>query len=241
MQGSHNETKPLMKQQHAYQEGKGTESAIHDLITQIEKTYIYKQVSLAAFIDIAGAFDNTPTKVIEEALTNRGLKPWMTNWIIFTLKHRRVKCQSKSCKWKIRPKRGCPQGGCLSPLIWCIVIDELIRILLRESGVHVTAYADDLVLFTKEGINENEMRNKLQRALKLVEEWCKKTGLFVNPEKSSIVRFTKRTRKQINATPIKLFGTVVKEDKTFKYLGVHLDEKLSMSYHITEQAKKGYS
>lgn len=36
----------------------------------------------------------------------------------------------------------CLQGGVLSPLLWCLVVDELLT-KLRESGFHV--YADDYV------------------------------------------------------------------------------------------------
>jgi hypothetical protein len=39
--------------------------------------------------------------------------------------------------------RGCPQGGVLSPLLWCLVVDELIT-GLNEGGIYVQGYADDM-------------------------------------------------------------------------------------------------
>jgi hypothetical protein len=39
--------------------GKSTVSALHHLVTKIEKVPRYKLVALSAFVDIQGAFDNT--------------------------------------------------------------------------------------------------------------------------------------------------------------------------------------
>jgi hypothetical protein len=38
---------------------------------------------------------------------------------------------------------GCPQGGVLLPLVWCLVVDDLIT-RLSESGVFIQGYADDM-------------------------------------------------------------------------------------------------
>jgi len=41
--------------------------------------------------------------------------------------------------------RGCPQGGVLSPLLWCLVVDELIA-RLNGGGVYTQGYVDDICL-----------------------------------------------------------------------------------------------
>ena len=48
--------------------------------------------------------------------------------------------------------RGTPQGGVLSPLIWNIVMDELLELL--DDGIVVPiAFADDLTIILR-GIDE---------------------------------------------------------------------------------------
>jgi hypothetical protein len=50
---------PLHRNQFVYQPGKPTETALHQLVTRIEKTLDTKGIALGAFLDIQGAFDNT--------------------------------------------------------------------------------------------------------------------------------------------------------------------------------------
>ena len=41
--------------------------------------------------------------------------------------------------------RGSPQGGVLSPLLWCLVVNELLA-RLNGGGVYSQGYADDICL-----------------------------------------------------------------------------------------------
>ena len=41
--------------------------------------------------------------------------------------------------------RGCPQGGVLSPLLWCLVVINLIT-RLSGCGVFIQGYTDDICL-----------------------------------------------------------------------------------------------
>ena len=56
--------------QHGFRVGESTESALHQLVTKIEKTIVEGQFALGIFLDIEGAFDNFSFKSITEALNN---------------------------------------------------------------------------------------------------------------------------------------------------------------------------
>ena len=62
---------PLHHSQFAYQEGKSTEAALKKLVNAIKKNY--KNFVLGAFIDIAGAFDNTSHESIKRAMDRKGV------------------------------------------------------------------------------------------------------------------------------------------------------------------------
>jgi hypothetical protein len=47
---------PLYRNPHAYQIGKSTETAMH-VVTRTENDIEHKDIALAAFLDIEGAFD----------------------------------------------------------------------------------------------------------------------------------------------------------------------------------------
>jgi hypothetical protein len=46
---------------------------------------------------------------------------------------------------RVAVARGCSQGGVLSPLLWCLVDDDLIA-RLNEGRIYIQDYADDICL-----------------------------------------------------------------------------------------------
>jgi len=44
--------------------------------------------------------------------------------------------------------RGCPQEGVLSPLLWCLVVNELL-VRHNEGSVYAHGYVDDICLLGK--------------------------------------------------------------------------------------------
>jgi len=74
--------------------------------------------------------------------------------------------------------RGCPQGGVLSPLLWCLVVNEMLA-MLNEGGVYSQEYADDICLLVV-GKFPNTVSGLLKWALYTIEEWCDEFSLSVN-------------------------------------------------------------
>jgi len=62
---------PLQRTQHAYRAGRSTDTDIHHLKSRIEDSLTHKEVSLCAFLDIQGAFDNTSHEVVNASLERR--------------------------------------------------------------------------------------------------------------------------------------------------------------------------
>jgi hypothetical protein len=59
---------PLHRNQHAYQIGKSTETALHNVVTRIENAIEHKDiVALGALLVIEGAFDRTSFDTIKHA------------------------------------------------------------------------------------------------------------------------------------------------------------------------------
>ncbi|GJQ85857.1 hypothetical protein Trydic_g15317 [Trypoxylus dichotomus] len=84
---------PLHENQYAYQSGKSCEQAIHELARRAETAFRHKEIALATFPDIEGAFDRASFLSMERALQRRGVEPTLTRATVAT---------------------GCTQGGVLS-------------------------------------------------------------------------------------------------------------------------------
>jgi hypothetical protein len=72
---------PLHQNQHAYQTGKSTETALHHVVTRIGSATEHKEIALAAFLDIEGAFDRTCFEVITQAAERHGIESTICRWI----------------------------------------------------------------------------------------------------------------------------------------------------------------
>jgi len=81
--------------------------------------------------------------------------------------------------------RGTPREGVLSPLLWNIAVNELLR-NLEEGGCKVVAYADDVAIIFN-GKYPQTLRSYDRSKLQTL-----KNGLGVNPSKTELVLFTNR-------------------------------------------------
>jgi hypothetical protein len=63
------------RNEHAYQTGKSTETAFHDVVTRTGSGAQYKEIALGSFLDIQGAYDRTTFDVITQAAGKHGTKP----------------------------------------------------------------------------------------------------------------------------------------------------------------------
>jgi len=128
------QVRPLHPNQYAYQQGKSTETALHHLVRRVEGALFHKQETLEAFLDVEGAFDNSPFEVICSALAERGLKLSLCEWIRFMLSRRRVCAPLHGDRYTVVAARGCPQERVLSPLLWSLVVDGLLW-KLNDAGL----------------------------------------------------------------------------------------------------------
>lgn len=52
--------------------------------------------------------------------------------------------------------------------------------------------------------------------MKIIEEWCERSGLKVNPVKAEIVRFSKDHNKELSKK-VRILGNEVKQARSIKY------------------------
>ena len=131
--------------------------------------------------------------------------------------------------------RGCPQGGVLSPLLLCLVVDKLL-VRPNQGSVYAQGYDEDICLVAG-GKLLNMISGLIQWALYTVEVWCSGLGLSVNPDKPGLVAST-RKRKLMRFLEPRLFSKTLQHSRSVKYLGVILDSCLTWKEHVDAKVKK---
>jgi ribonuclease HI len=226
--------RPLCKFQFAYSAGKSSEAALHYLVSRIEKALEAGDMALGVFLDAQGAFDNIPHFSVSEALTRFRVMPIYHRWIMSMLANRKVTANLLDAVRTISVERGTPQGGVLSPLLWNMVIDDLLVILQRLLAL-ILGFADDVGLL-QVGSHCDTIRGTTQVALNTVERWCKENHLRLNPAKTELVMFTLKNRWKMK--PLFLCGQELIFHDHVKYLGVILDQRLTWGKHVQFAATK---
>ena len=116
----------MHRNQHGFRPGYSCESALTNVVGQIEHTLLQGEQGIGIFCDLAGAFDSISYKAILQAFEKRGFDPLFIGWYSYYLHNRFVTLDLKGVQVTRRCTRGVPQGGVLSPLAFnCATEDGL--------------------------------------------------------------------------------------------------------------------
>ena len=235
MQHDHGMEDSLSKKQFGFKKGTSTETALHKVVHTIERRIAKKGFVLGTFLDIEGAFDNVSFGAISEAIDKSPLDPATAGWIKNMVTNRYVTINHKDATIRIKIKRGCPQGGILSPFLWNLVIDDLLNYSAKHIPGYLQAFADDLMTLA-EGDDTEVIWQRTQKTINTIEEWCHSKGLSISALKTKIVMFT--WNRKWSVRPIKVGGNTIELSEEVKLLGVTLDHKLNFNSHIDKITNK---
>ena len=228
----------LKDTQYGFTRGSSTAAAIHKIQSRIEEALAAGNYALGVFLDIEGAFDKISFKAIHEALINAGVGPTITNWITALISTRSTTLSLASASISFLARAGCPQGGVLSPFLWNLVLDSLLKSFPTWPDP-ITAFADDLSLVVI-GLDLSTLVYISQEHIRTCEAWCHTKGLTISHVKTQAVIFC-RNKKLRLPRPLKVNNQPVPYVPTAKYLGVTLDSKLNWKAHIQAASAKATS
>ena len=124
--------------QHGFRRGRSTETALHTLVSDIEESFGERAITASLFIDIWNAFILAWASGIVAALGRRGCPRYLIRMVADFLSQRTALLCSQLRELLVNVKIGCPQGSLLSPFLWNLLIDDLLRLSL-PTGVRIMA------------------------------------------------------------------------------------------------------
>lgn len=185
------------------------------------------------FVDFKGAFDHLNWGSIIRKLHDIGCRE-IAVWRDFFKDRRSCLMGKRLEEWR-ELTRGCPQGSISGPIIWNIMMDELLT-TLTTAGIRHVAYADDLLLII-DGRSRDTLELSSNAAMELVVSWGARVGLQVSFEKTEALMlrgsFDAERRPKIIGR-----GQRVRFKDEVRYLGVHVGEGMRFEVHIKKTTAK---
>ena len=224
------ENKLLPNHQFGFRQQHSPIEQVHRVVDKIAKDLESKRYCSVAFLDITQAFD----KVWHEGLLYKLkemlphhyyqiLRAYLTNRK-FMVKHH------DECTSLAEIYSGVPQGSVLGPVLYLLYTADLPT----GNDTMTATFADDTAILAS-SMDPLIASMKLQNGLNKLQHWLKKWRIKANEGKSVHVTFT--TRKD-TCPMVKLNGTTLPQDVSARYLGLHLDRRLTWQKHVAIKNKQ---
>ncbi|XP_043213195.1 uncharacterized protein LOC122377325 [Amphibalanus amphitrite] len=221
----------LSPHQTGFRSGRCTADNIVHLIDDIQKGFQNDMYTFAVFIDFQNAFDKVNKQALLIKLHKTGIRGHMAHYISNFLKDRtfNVRC-GNTFSPNLNQDHGLPQGSVLSPTLFLIMINDLFQ--NPPSSLKHSIFADDVAIWVTRR-NIDSAFASVQNAMEDINSWCDKWGLVLSPSKTVALIFSHKSRFKFD-TELKVKNQTIKYVKTFKYLGITLDSRLSFKHHFQD-------
>lgn len=236
--------------QFGFQKGKSTSILLSDFNEFVKNKLNSNKIVLVLFIDYKKAFDTINHNKLIECLDKIGVRGKMNTWFRNYLKDRKiiVKLNDQDSNEKDL-NYGVPQGSVLGPVLYSIYVNTLFSC---TKLCHMYMYADDTALLSVHHSIDTAMNN-LQEEYNSILKWSHDNGLRINISKTKVlcIATAKRKLQNIrikshldNCLHVGAYRTgncscpIIEEVKTFKYLGLIIDNRLLWDSHIEGLCKR---
>ena len=178
--------------QSAYRAGHSTETAVVRVQNDILEAIDSGKCVFLVLLDLSAAFDTVSHDILLDRLsTDSGISGSALSWISSYLTNR---TQSVLVSGKYSDpahlRYGVPQGSVLGPALFSDYSSPVAS-LIRSFNIIAHCYADDTQLYVPftPGVDEEEVRNKLEDCIDALRVWMNKNRLKLNDKKTEFIIF----------------------------------------------------
>lgn len=225
----------LIPQQFGFRSKHSTTQQIIRITENISMSFNKNQATGMALLDLEKAFDS---------VWHKGLlfKMWRYKYPLYLIKRTSSFLSDRSSFVDINGNAselypipaGVPQGSLLSPHLFNIFINGIPKPKNSELAI----YADDTALFTNfDSQDIDQLITNLENGLKKIKKYFTDWKIKINESKTEAIIFTHSfiMQKKIKNKQLSYNNINLEWEDNVKYLGIHLDKKLTMSYNITKK------
>ena len=220
--------------QSAFRKGHSTATATHKLVDDVLESMNEGLITGACFFDLSKCFDTIDHEILLRKLEKYGIRADEHAWFgdYLTDRQQVVAANGSLSKPKMI-STGVPQGSVLGPILFLLFINDMPSCLLNAM---INVYADDTEMHAY-GSSIEEVTVLLQADVDRIADWFRRNKLTLNLAKSVCMIFTTNTNVASKELHITVNGTRIQQVTSIRYLGIHLDSKLSWGNHTTEVCK----
>ncbi|CAG4958287.1 unnamed protein product [Parnassius apollo] len=215
-----------------FREQTSTCEAINTVLKIIKLAKSEKPLSIAISLDIKAAFDNAWWPALFHRLRHIQCPNNIFGLIQDYVRDPEVILDHARRRVTKTMSKGCIQGSTCGPVLWSIILDELLDARL-PAGCHIQAFADDVLLVVT-AASVGELESAANLALHHIVEWGRRVKLAFGPTKTKLIAFTPKA----NVASINMDGHRLSFVPEVKLLGVILEEKLNFGKHVKHVIKK---
>ncbi len=234
-------TRQFYEHQYGFRPRHSTIHPVINLLKQIaqENDKPSKKFTMCVFLDLSKAFDTISHKILLSKLENMGIRGLVNKWFESYLSNRK---QYVSLNGESSPLVdiccGVPQGSILGPILFIIYMNDIVNC----SDLPIYCFADDTTI-SSSSPNVGGLYDSMNQELNKINEWFSTNKLKLNETKTKYMIFGSNSRPTpdveltINNQIIERIGNT-QPTKSFKFLGIKLDDSLSWKFHIDHVCNK---
>ncbi|XP_076393339.1 uncharacterized protein LOC143265397 [Megachile rotundata] len=225
------EEKKMDNNQNGFRKGRSTMDNISILVNGIRESWGKGKKVVAAFVDVKAAYDNVRHEEMTRRLRELNCPGRIRKYIGEWLEKRKIVIRTLGGgAMEMELLKGLPQGSVLSPLLYNLYTVGIVG-GLRERGVRILQYADDIAIFVEcEG--KREGKEKMEEALVRLKRNLEEIGMTIAAEKTQIVRFNgKKSRGRMGREEFFVEGERIEKVEVAKFLGMWIDGGLEFRKH----------
>ena len=208
-----------------------TTLSLMKLTDYIKRSLDERKYVLSVLIDPTKAFDTMNHEILLNKLEYYGIRGHANDFFKSYLSNRRQYTVVNGIKSKLKcVPCGVPQGSVLGPLFFLLYINDIYR-AVGENGIRLFADNTSLSVCSPD---LDELKRNAKIAFEKLYSWCTCNKLTINNDKTHFILFNMKN-KPVPRNFSDLHTDVMKTDRVeaTKYLGVILDEKLTLQEQIS--------